>query len=188
MTVARIVPAAIGDHSIALSDPDPVPVPDVLRRRDGASVYRVAGTDHNTSTVVLTAEQRLLDAAALHDGCTADPAAVDLALLEATANGLPLNDGQAALVRDMALSGARLQLALAPAGTAKTTALRVLSAAWREAGGTVVGLAPSAAAASVLRDALDSPAPRRPQSPNSCTTSTKARHRTGWLASASEHW
>ena len=45
--------------------------------------------------------------------------------LSSTANGLPLNAGQAALVREMATSGARLQLAIAPAGSGKTTAMRL---------------------------------------------------------------
>jgi ABC-type hemin transport system ATPase subunit len=55
----------------------------------------------------------------------------------------------------MAGSGRRVQLAIAPAGSGKTTAMRTLGAAWTEAGGTVVGLAPSAAAAQALADQLD---------------------------------
>ena len=54
----------------------------------------------------------------------------------------------------MATSGARLQLAIAPAGAGKATALRVLAAAWTKAGGEVIGLAPSAAAAAQLRDQI----------------------------------
>jgi ATP-dependent exoDNAse (exonuclease V) alpha subunit len=77
-----------------------------------------------------------------------------MALLEATANGVSLNAGQIALVRDMSTSGARLQLAIAPAGTGKTTAMRALATAWRHGGGTVIGLAPTAAAAAVLREQL----------------------------------
>ena len=47
-----------------------------------------------------------------------------MALLEAHAqHGVELNDGQQQLVKTMATSGARLQLALAPAGTGKTTAM-----------------------------------------------------------------
>ena len=75
-----------------------------------------------------------------------------MALLEQAANGTTLNPGQAALVTQMATSGARLQLAIAPAGAGKTTAMRALTAAWVEDGGTVIGLAPSAAAAAVLRE------------------------------------
>ncbi|WP_281258394.1 AAA family ATPase [Nocardioides gansuensis] len=55
----------------------------------------------------------------------------------------------------MATSGRQLQLALAPAGTGKTTALRVLTRAWQDAGGTVIGLAPSAVAAEQLGTAIN---------------------------------
>jgi hypothetical protein len=56
----------------------------------------------------------------------------------------------ASLVRRMCTSGARLQLAIAPAGAGKTTAMRALTLAWTDDGGQVIGLAPSAAAAAVL--------------------------------------
>ena len=55
----------------------------------------------------------------------------------------------------MATSGARLQLAIAPAGSGKTTAMRALATAWADGGGTIVGLAPSAAAADALRSQID---------------------------------
>ena len=78
--------------------------------------------------------------------------AVELALLEMAANGTALDAGQAALVRQMCTSGARLQLAIAPAGAGKTTAMRALTLAWTQEGGQVLGLAPSAAAAAVLAE------------------------------------
>ena len=153
-TVDAVVTTALEQCSIAL------PVPDVidtelssLRRSDGSSVYTVAGSQLYTSTVVLAAERALLDAAQRDDGRRADPNSVELALLEATANGLVLNDQQAAFVRELALSGSRCQLALAPAGTGKTTALRVLARAWAEDGGDIVAVAPSAAAARLLGQA-----------------------------------
>ena len=68
------------------------------------------------------------------------------------ANGTALDPGQASLVRQMCTSGARLQLAIAPAGAGKTTAMRALTVAWTEDGGQVIGLAPSAAAAAVLAE------------------------------------
>ncbi|HEX2808036.1 MAG TPA: MobF family relaxase, partial [Kineosporiaceae bacterium] len=145
--------------SVTLRSPDPVTdtlgEPTVLRRRDGSSVYTVAGAQRYTSARILDAERRLLDVAGRRDGRAASQATVELSLLEAAANGVQLNPGQAQLVRDLATSGARLQLALAPAGTGKTTALRALARAWRDSGGHVLGLAPSAAAAAVLRDELD---------------------------------
>ena len=75
---------------------------------------------------------------------------MDLALLEMAANGTALDAGQASLVWQMCTSGARLQLAIAPAGAGKTTAMRALTLAWTQEGGQVLGLAPSAAAAAVL--------------------------------------
>ncbi len=60
--------------------------------------------------------------------------------------------GRPSLVRQMCTSGARLQLAIAPAGAGKTTAMRALTLAWTQDGGQVLGLAPSAAAAAVLAE------------------------------------
>ena len=48
--------------------------------------------------------------------------------------------------------GLGLQLAIAPAGAGKTTAMRALTLAWTNDGGQVIGLAPSAAAAAVLAE------------------------------------
>jgi ATP-dependent exoDNAse (exonuclease V) alpha subunit len=104
---------------------------------------------------ILEAERRLVAIAGRRDGQIISALAVGTALLEATANGITLNAGQAGLVREMSSSGARLQLAIAPAGTGKTTAMRALATAWRHGGGTVIGLAPTAAAAAVLRDQID---------------------------------
>ena len=78
---------------------------------------------------------------------------VTVALLASTAGGVTLNAGQIQLVRQMATSGCRVQVGLAAAGSGKTTALAVLAGAWRESGGTVLGLAPSAVAAGVLGEA-----------------------------------
>jgi hypothetical protein len=105
-----------------------------------------------TSTRILDAEARLLAAAGRGGGASVEHAAVDLGLLEMAANGTALDAGQASLVRQMCTSGARLQLAIAPAGAGKTTAMRALALAWTQDGGDVVGLAPSAAAAAVLAE------------------------------------
>jgi conjugative relaxase-like TrwC/TraI family protein len=155
-TVDRLVAVALADHSVALAVPcDGVSEPTVLRRVDGQSVYTVAGADVFTSRRILAAEQRLVAAAGRTDGMLVAAATVDVALLEMTANGVELNAGQVALVRALAGSGARVQVAIAPAGSGKTTAMRALSRAWAEAGGTVVGLAPSAAAAAALGTQID---------------------------------
>jgi AAA domain/TrwC relaxase len=154
--VDLLVGEVLGNLSVSLARPDDgITEPSLLQRSDGTSVYSVAGSDLFTSTRILDAEQRLVEVAGRYDGRAISSAAVDVALLQATANGVTLNAGQSALVRQMATSGARLQLAIAPAGTGKTTAMQTLAAAWTQAGGTVIGLAPSAAAAAQLRDQIN---------------------------------
>ncbi|WP_141845267.1 MobF family relaxase [Humibacillus xanthopallidus] len=160
--VGLLVDEVLDRRSVRLTDQgDGIAEPAQLRRRDDSSVYTVHGAELFTSATVLAAEQRLLAAAARHDGATVNKHDVELALLESTANGATLNAGQTALVRGMASSGARLQLAIAPAGAGKTTALRALATAWANGGGHVIGLAPSAAAAAVLRDQISTPTPTR---------------------------
>ncbi|WP_052947180.1 MobF family relaxase [Dermacoccus sp. PE3] len=152
--------AAVQDptHSTRIDAKDPVLEPDDLRRADGTSVYRRAFSQKFTTTAILEAEAALLQAAQTEGGRTLEAANVDLALLEQTANGVTLNDGQAQLVREMTTSGRMVQLALAPAGTGKTTAMSVLTKAWTDSGGTVIGLAPSAAAAKVLGSSIETSA------------------------------
>ncbi|MCC6495551.1 MAG: relaxase domain-containing protein, partial [Propionibacteriaceae bacterium] len=128
--------------------------PDLLRRADQTSVYEKPGATRYTSRRILLAERRLVDTAGRLGGRVADHNSVTLALLQSMANREPLNAAQQVLVRDMATSGRRLQLAIAPAGTGKTTATRTLATAWTGSGGNVVGLAPSATAAEQLRTQL----------------------------------
>src|SRR5207342_1968710 len=151
--VDLLVDEVLDRRCVALAVPvDNVAEPEGLRRVDGSSVYTVAGADLYTSTRILDAEQRLVTSAGRHDGATVDQTTVDLALLEMAVNGTALDAGQTLLVRQMCTSGARLQLAIAPAGAGKTTAMRALTLAWTQDGGHVVGLAPSAAAAAVLAE------------------------------------
>ena len=99
------------DHrSIALTaPPDGIEEPDELRRADGSSVYTVAGADRYTSQRILDAEQRILTAAGRHDGAVGRPIRRGAG---AAGNGgerhHALDAGQAALVRQMCTSGARV--------------------------------------------------------------------------------
>lgn len=131
-------------------------VPAGLRRRDGSSVFHRVGGQKYTSRHVLAAERRVIRAAALTGGRAASAADVAMALLEWQANdaGRVLNSSQERLAYEMACSGRRVQLALAPAGTGKTTALGILATAWRNSGGDIVALAPQASAAHQLSKAL----------------------------------
>jgi len=157
--VELLVEEVLQSRSVALTrTEDNISEPENLRRADGSSVYTVAGSELFTSTRILAAEQRLVATAGRSDGRVVDTGIVELALLESAANGKALDAGQAQLVRAMGTSGARLQLAIAPAGAGKTTAMSALARAWSDSGGEVIGLAPSAAAAAQLRDATGAPA------------------------------
>lgn len=133
-------------------DRDPIPEPDALRRSDGTSVYRHTGHDHYTTTRVLEAEERLVAAAGMTGDIAVDPDDVEIAICAAAVEGDRLNRGQRDLVRSLATSDRRVRLALAPAGSGKTTAMKVLARVWTDNGYHAIGLAPSAAAAAVLQE------------------------------------
>jgi len=152
----NLLVAAVVDRSLPLARPDiGITEPAPLRRRDGSSVYTVAGADLYTSAAVIHAERQLVDLAGRTGGRRVSSEHVTAALDASSEAGRQLNAGQAELVTAMATSSARLQLAVAPAGAGKTTAMQTLAAAWTAGGGNVIGLAPSAAAATQLRDQTD---------------------------------
>ncbi|MEU1548394.1 AAA family ATPase [Nocardia sp. NPDC005745] len=65
-----------------------------------------------------------------------------------------LNAGQIGVIEGFATSGLQVQTANAPAGSGKTTAMRVLTDAWHHSGGKILGLAPTASAAAVLGQSI----------------------------------
>ncbi|MCC6497735.1 MAG: relaxase domain-containing protein [Propionibacteriaceae bacterium] len=151
----RVVDLSLERFSVRLTPAgDGITEPAALRRPDGSSVYTVADSAIYTSQQILDAESRLVALAGRRDGMVVGERSISLALLATLANGVQLNPGQVDLVRRMASSGERLQLAIAPAGAGKTTAISTLGAAWREAGGEVFGMAPSATAAAALAEQL----------------------------------
>ena len=148
--VARIVAQAEGG-SVLLTPPELAPPPGFLLRADGTSTLRPKHSQVFTSQAVLNAETRLLDAMTQRTapGVTRDQFRDVLA--EGVRQGV-LDAPQADAVTAVAASGRRLDLLVGPAGTGKTTTLRVLRVMWEQQHGpdSVVGLAPSAAAADVL--------------------------------------
>ena len=151
--VDQVVEAAIS-RSVRLGVDDPISEPPKLQRPDGASVYDVHVATLYTSAKVLHAEKEILNLAGRTGGHALADVRVEVAIAASAAKGFELNDAQSAMVRDLATSGAVLQLALAPAGTGKTTTMSVLADAWTEGGGQVIGLAPSAQAAHELGHAI----------------------------------
>lgn len=109
----------LGRHPdvVALTRPDGIEEPALLRRRDGQSQYVQAHSQLATTAAVLEAEAAIVAAAKRRDGRVVDARCVALSLLESAANGLEFNPAQAQMVTEMATSGARVQLVLAPAGS-----------------------------------------------------------------------
>ncbi|WP_228816035.1 MobF family relaxase [Nocardia cyriacigeorgica] len=161
--VAAVVAEALSpQQSIALGDPDttaePVPatVPAPLARRSGAPVHVRAGDQIYTSTTALAVEAALIELAVQPGGRSVAPKLVTAAVQDHNEAfpDRPLNAGQAGVIAAFATSAMRVHTANAPAGSGKTTAMKVLTTAWHASGGTVLGLAPTAAAAAVLGESI----------------------------------
>jgi DNA primase catalytic core len=153
--------ATIAGHavtgSLQITPPEVNEPPDVMRRKDGESVYFVHGSTRYTSLAVLEAEDQLLAAARIPRGLIIEPAAVERAIERVRAEtGRVLNAGQRELVAHFA-APTILAAGIGPAGTGKTTAMRAMAAAVQDAGGKLIALAPSAAAAEVLGADLGDP-------------------------------
>jgi len=155
VAVEEVVAAARDTGSLLLTiDPDG-PAPAALSRADGTSVYRVHGGDRYTSQAVLDAERGLLEAGHTPTTAFLTGAAVDAAVAAVAAEGgRDLNVGQRAIARHLATSGQLVAVAVGPAGTGKTTAMKALTRAWTDDGHPVVALAPNKAGAKVLGDEL----------------------------------
>ena len=142
-----------------LTPPELGLIPDALQRPDGSSKFRARNSELYATQELLDAESRLLNAAAATGAPTAPtPAVPDPA--EAVAAGRKvLSAEQAAAVSAVVTSGRRLDLIVGAAGTGKSTTMAGVRAAWEAAHGpgSVIGLAPSSAAAEVLADAVGVP-------------------------------
>ncbi len=157
--VERVTDLALG-QSLLLSLPELTPTPETLRRPDGTSRLRPRNADRCTTRELLDAETRLLDAGRSVDGPSVAPAvAKAVCALPIEHVPHPLSVEQAAAVCSVTTSGRVLDVLVGAAGTGKSTTVRAVRAVWEaEHGpGSVLGLAPSAAAAEVLADAVGVP-------------------------------
>ncbi|BBE24578.1 hypothetical protein MN0502_34610 (plasmid) [Arthrobacter sp. MN05-02] len=154
-TVDKVTRSVTGTCSLQVT---PVAITPSLRefqRADGSSQFSRADSALFTSHEVLNAEHRILAAGQK----TVIPAVsrerfekVLAKYTEAAAeSGKPsLSQGQIDLARAFATDEKLLTLGIGPAGTGKTTSLSLAADAIRDAGGRVIGLAPTAAAAAVM--------------------------------------
>ena len=156
---------AVADHiaelaiarSVMLTPPPLHYTPERYVRPDGSSRLHPESRVVYTTEALLGAEARLLEAARL---LGAPRVSVGI-VAEVTEANLPGRDyrlsvDQALAVEKIATSGRVLDVLVGPAGTGKSTAMAGLRSVWEQAHGpgSVIGLAPSAAAAQVLGDEL----------------------------------
>ncbi|KUF20145.1 MobF family relaxase [Streptomyces silvensis] len=156
----QITDRALAAEVIGITPPDLNPFFPGVARADGSSIYRRRETELYTSVGVLAAEDRIVSAART----TVIPAvaanvyqAVEDAYQQANPNRR-LDAGQRELARTFACSEKLLAAGIGPAGTGKTTAMQVAADAVRASGGRIIGLGPSARAATELASGLNAPA------------------------------
>ncbi len=149
----RVVEAALAD-CVPLDPPELFHTPARFRRAGGVSAFARPEEHAFTTEAVLAAEARLIAAA---ESTTAP--GIPLEVVRALIKPMPghrYTDDQAEAVEGITASSRDLDVLVGAAGTGKTRTLRALSNTWRFMHGpdSVVGLAPSAAAAAELTAAL----------------------------------
>lgn len=155
--VRRVVESA-ERHSVALTPPEVAVSPIQFRREDGTSVFRPRHATTYSSTSILAAEDRLLNRASDLSAPVVSRSSV-AAAVRRRHDGRRLTHRQVEAITAIATSRRQVDVLVGPAGAGKTTTMHALLVAWtREHGyGSVVGLAPSAAAAEVLAGDLGIP-------------------------------
>jgi conjugative relaxase-like TrwC/TraI family protein len=144
-------------RSLLISAPELHHSPEHLRRPDGSSRFRAKGHEIYTTATLLEAESRLLDVGRQTDGPAVSAGTVATAMsANLPGRDHPLNLDQALAVEQISTSGRALDVLVGPAGTGKSTTMAGLRAVWEaeHRAGSVLGLAPSAAAAEVLAGEL----------------------------------
>ncbi|GAB4005264.1 MobF family relaxase [Nocardioides ultimimeridianus] len=150
--VAMIVDEAQG-QSVSLTPPEITISPARFQREDGTSVFRPKHSVKYSSTEIIEAEERLLGRSETRGAPDVRSTVTSRALAHSKGH---LSSQQRMALESITTSGLRLDLLVGPAGAGKTTAMRALRSAWiaEHGRGSVIGLAPSAAAAQALADDL----------------------------------
>ncbi|WP_448071098.1 MobF family relaxase [Georgenia yuyongxinii] len=153
--VALVTEAAVR-HSVPLTLAEVATTPTVMRREDGTSALRPRHSTYYSSEHVLATEDRLLALAEDRTAALVVPQHMVETVPGARGDGVVVDGEQAAAIAQILTSGRRLDLLVGPAGTGKSTAMAALLGAWtaEHGPGSVVGMAPSAAAAQVLAEDL----------------------------------
>jgi conjugative relaxase-like TrwC/TraI family protein len=154
--VLSLVVNAAESASLRITPPEITSTPQAFQRNDGTSVFHPKHSIVFTSAELLDAEARLLERAADEKGPRVALATLRAISRTQTPGGGVLAEGQLGALAKIAGSGRVLDVLVGPAGAGKTTAMHALRLAWEvtHGEGSVIGLAPSAAAAQVLGEDL----------------------------------
>lgn len=154
--IVGMITDAAEQRSVRLTPPELALSPAEFRREDGTSVFRPRNSERYSSITLLDAEERLLAASQSTAGPVVGAATLEHAERARRNHGIVLGEDQRNALHSIATSSRKLDVLIGPAGAGKTTAMHALRLAWEhEHGrGSVIGLAPSAAAARELADDL----------------------------------
>ena len=155
--ISSIRQSVISD-SLPLHIKDTRLTPREYLRKDGTSQYQRIDAELFTSERVLAAEHKILDAAsrAVIPASTVDvfELAAQKRRAELAAQGYTLPAGQEAMARAFATSDKLLVVGIGAAGAGKTSSTRLAVDAIEASGNRVIGMAPTAAAAAVMRSEM----------------------------------
>lgn len=160
VSVAERVATLAAQRAVMLTPESVTRAPEHLQRSDGSSMLRARNSEVYATQDLLDAEARLLAAGQSIDGPVAHSSVVaKLGPMAGPGKAHVLSAEQASAVAAVVTSGRRLDVLVGAAGTGKSTTMAAVRAAWEatHGRGSVVGLAPSAAAAEVLADAVGVP-------------------------------
>ena len=146
---------SVTSDSLPLHIKDTRLTPREYLRKDGTSQYQRIDAELFTSERVLAAENKILDAASksVIPASTVDifELAAQKRRAELAAQGHTLPAGQEAMARAFATSDKLLVVGIGAAGAGKTSSTRLAVDAIEASGNRVIGMAPTAAAAAVMR-------------------------------------
>ena len=126
-------------------------LPAAPTRRDGGSVYAAYGSEMYTSANVLRWEHEVRQAAQTWRVNSFRPEALEAVSTKlAEKRGFELSEDKQAFIEHLLFSPHQVAAGIGAAGTGKTSAMEVVTAAWKADGRKVLGLAPSAVAAAEL--------------------------------------
>ncbi|EFJ78198.1 conjugative relaxase domain protein [Rothia dentocariosa M567] len=149
---------SIVEDSLLLHIKDTRLTPREYLRKDGTSQYQRIDAELFTSERVLAAENKILDAAsrAVIPASTVDvfELAAQKRRIELATQGHTLPAGQEAMARAFATSDKFLVVGIGAAGAGKTSSTRLAVDAIEASGNRVIGMAPTAAAAAVMRSEM----------------------------------